>query len=61
MAELSEKDLVTRDGCYVTVQIGGIRATRLYGDGWQAKRAERRLRESKRGRLNFFRPLRKSP
>jgi hypothetical protein len=53
-------DKVTRVGCFVTVQICGIKATKQYGDGWQAKRAERGLRESVTTRQNFFRPIRRS-
>lgn len=50
-------DQVVRDGCFVTVQISGIKATRMYGDSWQATRAVEALKKSPEARVNFFRRL----
>lgn len=46
---------VSRDGRFVTVSIGGVRATKEYADTWSARRAEKGLRESGDARSNFFR------
>jgi len=48
-------DKVTRNGRLVTVEVGGIKATREYADDWCARRAEAKLRESASTRENFFR------
>jgi hypothetical protein len=51
-------DEVVQDGCYVTVRVGDIKATRRYLDSWQARRAVSKLEKSPEARVNFFRRIR---
>lgn len=50
-------DRVTQDGRFVTVCVGGIKATREYPDTWHAKRAVSRLERAPAARVNFFRRI----
>ncbi len=52
---------VKRDGCRVTVQIGGISCERVYESPSGAKRAEYKLLMDRRARERFFRPIRPIP
>ena len=48
---------VTQNGCFLTLRVGSVMATREYSDPWCAKRNAELLLVNQKTRENFFRKL----
>lgn len=53
-------DQVVREGLYVTVRVGDLKATRRYFDLWNAERAVSRLQKGPEARRKFLMTLKVS-